>query len=600
MQLLPGDPGDGRGSRLTPGLERLAPLIARLRAASPNTLLVDNGDLLQGNDLADHIAGARPGAARVHPAIASLNALGCDAATLGNHDFAFGTRFLAQVIAGAAYPVVSANLSPTPGLGAVAPWVVLQREVTDGAGRPHRLRIGVIGFLPPQTAQWERVAAPQLRTRDVIEAAEEELPRLRAAGAEVVVALVHGGPGAGPPHVRGAENAAGAVAALPGVDAVVAGHVHTLYPPAGSVADYPRPGPAPLVMPGFGGSHLGVIQLQLRHGSDGWVVTGATSQCLAPEASDASVACDAARAIRRAAGPSHRAATRATEVTVGRTTVPLNSHFAMLGLDAGLHLVASAKRWRVRQALAATRWAGLPIIAAVAPFRAGGLGGSENYVDLPPGRLRRGDLSRLYAFTNRLVALPVTGLMLGDWLERAAGAFRRIAPGIADQPILDDAFPSYSFDLLDGLTWQLDLSQPARHDAEGRLVAPGASRVCDIRHRGLPVAPDQPFILATTDYRTSGVGLYGAPISAPVHADARPMREVLAAYLRRSRTVAPRAWSPLRFLPVPGASVIFTTSPAARPLPGTEALGPDPQGALRLRIDLDGGFDPNGGSDDRP
>ena len=594
MQILAHDYYGGTAGT---GLETLAGLIATLRAGVPNTLLFDNGDLLQGNPLADHLADhPAKGRARAHPAIAALNHLAYDAATLGNHDFTYGTAFLARCIAAARYPVVLAN-ARLPGLRGVAPWTLLHRRLVTASGAAHDLAIGVIGFVPPQTAAWEGHAVPGLRTEDVIACASREVPRLRSAGAQVVVALCHGGI-APLPHQPGAENAAAALAALPGVDAVIAGHTHARIPLDGA-SDHRPGGPAAVVMPGFGGSHLGLIDLTLTRGPQGWAVTAARAELRRPTQTDAPEAPPPgdpeAAAIRRLALPAHGAALRAAARRVGHSEVALGSQLAMLGLDAGLRLVAMAQRWHMRRALAGTAHAGLPVLVAVSPFRAGGRGGPGHFTRIAPGRLTRGDLARLYSFGNCSTAVLVTGATLADWLERAAGAFRTLVPDRPDQPLLDPDFPGYNFDSIDGLTWQIDLSRPPLSPpCGGPGGAAGSGRVSDIRHTGRPIDPEARFVLATNDYRISGVGLY-APLTTGlpvIHRSTVRLRDIIAAYLRRSRRVRPAAQAPFRFRRLPGATAILQTAPSAAELVATtplplEVAGMGMDGFLHLRLDLD-------------
>nr|WP_255453673.1 metallophosphoesterase [Paracoccus sp. S-4012] len=558
--------------RVPRGLEALSPVIAQARAEVANALYFDNGDLLQGNSLGEHLAAAiredgRRGAAP-HPAMACLAALGCDAATLGNHDFGFGPALLRSALAWAGWPVVAANLR-APGLPGPQPWAVLRREVVDAGGGRHPLAIGVIGFLPPQTAAWETAMWPGLETEDVIEAARRELPRLRAAGAEIVVALSHGGEVEGP-HRPGAENAARALAALPGIDAVIAGHTHVAAPPV--PRDWHPGTPAPVASAGFGGSHLAVIDLALERGPGGWRLAAARA-----EARRATGAKDPAR-LRRIVAPHLRGAAARGRPRLGRTEGPLASHLSLLGIDPGLRLVAAAQRWHLRRALAGSAWEGLPILVAVAPARAGGLGGPANYTDLPPGRLRRADLAELYAFSNRLAAVEVTGRDLAPWLDCGAAIFYPVAPGDRDAPLIAASVPAYNLDLIDGLDWLVDL-------------APGAPRIRGVTRHGRPVPPEERFVLATTTYRLAGSGPHadlaaGRP-SLPL--PAADIREVIAAWLRRRRRVAPDPRPFFRFARIPGATAVFDTAPAAAPeatLPLTP-VGPTPEGFLRLRLDLD-------------
>lgn len=556
------------------GLARVASRIARHRAAAANCLLFDNGDLLQGNLLGDHLAG-KPGP---HPAILWLSKLGCDAATLGNHDFSHGLRALEAALAGARYPIVLANAA-TPGRKPpFRPWVMLERSLTCADGSLRAARIGIIGFLPPQTPQWEPALAGRLICTDMLEAAACHLPRMRAAGCAVIVALCHGGIQPGQ-HRKGAENAAAALARLD-IDAVVAGHTHLVFPGPG-LPETPDIDPArglvagkPAVMPGFWGSHLGVIGLSLTHDGARWHITGATARaepCAADPPADPPPALLAA----------HRAARRHFARKVGHSAVPLASHFAQLGHDAGLSLIAQASRWHLRRALKGNR---LPILVAVAPFRSGGRGGPGQYTDVPAGRLSLRALTDLYLFPNHLAALRVTGADLRDWLERASGQFATLAPGGAGD-LLDPRFPGYNFDVIAGLEWRFDLARAPLYHPDGRRLGEGPGRVTDLRFRGRPLDDEQPFILATNSYRLGAHGLF-APIAGratPVLTEGPRLRDVLALYLRRRRRVAPRAALGWGFAPLPGASAIFRTAPDALPPPALH-LTPEGQDAAGFAL----------------
>lgn len=87
MHLFPYDYYAARRSA-TLGLARAAGLVKQLRAATPNLLLFDNGDFLQGSPLGDYAASVRGlGHGDLHPAIAAMNRMGYDAVTVGNHEF---------------------------------------------------------------------------------------------------------------------------------------------------------------------------------------------------------------------------------------------------------------------------------------------------------------------------------------------------------------------------------------------------------------------------------------------------------------------------------------------------------------------------------
>ncbi len=146
------------------GLAKTVTLIKAARAEAKNSLLFDNGDLIQGSPLGDFVARVKPlPVGQVHPAYKVLNRLGVDAANIGNHEFNYGLPFLRQAIAGASFPYVSANVylvepgvAPADAKHAFTPYVILERAVVDEAGATHTLKVGVIGFVPPQIMMWDR------------------------------------------------------------------------------------------------------------------------------------------------------------------------------------------------------------------------------------------------------------------------------------------------------------------------------------------------------------------------------------------------------------------------------------------------------------
>jgi 2',3'-cyclic-nucleotide 2'-phosphodiesterase/3'-nucleotidase len=597
MQILP---YDYRTDRPAPGsgLAAAAVLIRRLRAEVPGAVLLDNGDFLQGTpmgDLAAHPGGLPPGAP--HPMIAAMNALGYDAATLGNHDFDYGLEALERALAAAAFPIVSANLvrglgpEPAADRPLVPPWALIDRTLAAADG-PRGLRLGVIGFAPPQTLDWSRSAlSGRLFARDIAAAAAAWVPRLRAAGADIVVALCHSGIGTEGDRPAG-EEAAPVLARAGGIDAIVAGHAHLVFP-SPDFAGLPDVDAArgtlhglPAVMPGVGGSHVGVIDLDLVPGRRGWRVAGHAARALP-------VPADAAPdpAVASAARTAHRATIAHARRPIGRTATPLTSYFALAAPDAGLSLVATALAEAARRALAGSAHAHLPLVVATGPFRTGGRGGPWNYVDIPAGPLALRHLADLCPYPNTPVILRATGAELALWLERAAGVFARLAPGRTDQPLLDPEAPGSLFDVLFGLTYTIDPTAPARFAPGGRLICPAARRIGDLACGGRPVAAGEEFALVTSSYRAGGGGAF--PLPGPdrtILALDRTCRELLADHIAARGTVAPRPERVWSFRAPPGTGAVLTTGPGAAghlPLaagPTFETLGAGSDGFLRLRV----------------
>jgi 2',3'-cyclic-nucleotide 2'-phosphodiesterase/3'-nucleotidase len=431
------------------------------------------------------------------------------------------------------------------------------------------LRIGVIGFAPPQIQEWDRdTLQGRIRTRDILAAARAWLPRLRAQGADVIVALAHTGIGAAEPE-HGTENAATALAALAEVDAVIAGHSHLAFPgPGFASSDVIDPvngrlAGKPAVMPGHSGSHVGIIDLVLERCTSGirrWRVLGATAR-LGQRRSETSLATPA---LYRALAPDHRATLAWSRRHLGETAVPLHSHFATIAPSAALELIAAAKVDHVRAALAGTSWAELPLLSTSAPFRAGGRGGPLNFTDIQPGPLRMRSLSDLYPFPNTAVTLRLTGAEVTDWLERATTLFRRVAPGAIDAPLLDDAVPSFTFDVIPELSYAIDLSQPARFDRHGRLVNPWSRRITGLRYRDRPVEAAEEFLLVTNNHRAARARLEDRHVDQKVvFTDGTRVQSILAAFVQRQGRVGHPPRRNWHFVPMPGTSVHFVTGDSA-------------------------------------
>jgi 2',3'-cyclic-nucleotide 2'-phosphodiesterase/3'-nucleotidase len=438
--------------------------------------------------------------------------------------------------------------------------------------------------------------AGRLWAEGIVEAAHRTVDALRAAGADVVVALCHSGLGpagaaAADPE---AENAALAVAAIGGIDAVVAGHTHEVFPSAdlagraGCDTEAGRLAGRPATMPGWEGSHVGVIDLTLERGQGGrWRAAGGRGRVVACAAGGGPTGA-AGRAVADIIAADHSALCRRMRRPMGATGTTISTRFALAGDSSAAGLIARACRAEAARMVAGTALEGVPVLGASAPFRCGGRAGPDSFTHIPPGPLRLRHLCELSPYPNRLDILRLTGAGLRAWLEHAAGLFATLAPGGQDQPLTEPATPAYLFDVIDGLTYRIDPSAPPRHGGPGP-AGDGPGRIRDLCHEGRPVRDDAVFLLATSSYRVSGGG--GFPGTGPGRSVMRSdmtVRDILARHLRRLAgpvQAAPPIW---RFVPLPGTTAILTTAPgAAEGLPaGAQALGLDERGFLRVRLAL--------------
>ncbi len=577
-------------------LARAATVIEAARQDGVATLVFDNGDFLEGAAIADPYEGGA-GAGAANPVVTALNALRYDAIGLGNHEFNMPAEDVRAALLALDAPVLCANLHPSRDhntsvyAGLWQPNLLLNVATQDERGRAQMVHVGVFSVLPPQVVAWDALRiAGRLIAEGMLAAARRQVADLKRQGADVIVALAH----SGIQEVTSgeeAENVSVPLAELDGVDAIVAGHVHRVFPSpsfGSSGAIDPVAGTLhgkPAVMPGVYATHVGQIDLELVCSDAKWQVEGHRVQVHDLRSENDTAPVEAPFLIS-AVGQAHKQTLTHMRRTIGQVVGPVTSYFSMVKDDCASRLVAEAKLAYVRGELAGRALEFMPLIASVAPLKCGGRAGPFHYVDVPSGAVSARVIADMQPYSNHISVVQTCGRDVVEWLEKGCAVYNQLLPLGEAQFLYDRDTPTYNREAIYGLSYAVDLSQPARYAMDGSLINPQARRVNNICWRGVQIAPEQEFLLVTNDYRGGGGGNFPAigQGRAVEMAPAR-VRDVLAWHIAETsgqRDMKLETWHLHR---LEGVRAVFDTGPGAAAFQEMSSL------PMRSLGEVPGGFD---------
>ncbi|WP_350238720.1 bifunctional 2',3'-cyclic-nucleotide 2'-phosphodiesterase/3'-nucleotidase [Pectobacterium colocasium] len=595
------------------GLVRTASLINAAREQATNSVLVDNGDLIQGSPLGDYMAAKGLKAGDVHPVYQAMNTLDYSVGNIGNHEFNYGLDYLHKALSGAKFPYVNANvLDAKTGKPLFTPYHIENKSVKDRDGKPHTLRIGYIGFVPPQVMVWDKAnLTGKVTVEDITESAKKWVPEMRKQGADLVIVIPHSGLSA-EPYKAMAENSVYYLSQVPGVDAIMFGHAHAVFPSndfaniKGADIKQGTLNGIPAVMPGQWGDHLGVVDFTLNNDSGTWKVEQAKAEArpIYDKAQKKSLAAEDDKLVKELSD-AHQNTREFVSKPIGKSADNMYSYLSLIQDDPTVQIVNNAQRAYVEHFIQGDPdLADLPVLSAAAPFKAGGRKNDPaSYVEVEKGQLTFRNAADLYLYPNTLVVVKVNGQQVQEWLECSAGQFKQIDTSKREpQSLLNwDGFRTYNFDVIDGVNYQIDVTQPARYDSECALINDKAHRIKGLTFNGKPIDPKATFLIATNNYRAYGEKFAGTGEKYVAFASPDENRSVLAAYIsaetQKSGEVKPQADNNWRLAPIASDTPLdirFETSPSEKATafikekaqyPMT-SIGNDETGFAVYRLDL--------------
>lgn len=522
------------------GFVRTASLIHKMKEKNINTVLIDNGDLIQGSPMADWAVKVVSETKGTHPAIKSLNTMEYTIGNLGNHEFNYGLDYLMDILKQAQYPYINANIyDVSTNQPYFTPYQVIKTFVTDREGKEESIKIGYIGFVPPQVMEWDKNHLQgKVYSKDIVETANHFIPQMKEKGADLIIVIAHSGLSTDPYKLM-AENSVYYLSEVKDVDAILFGHAHSLFPgkdfeniPGINVNKGLING-VPAVMPGMWGSHLGVVDITLEKHKDQWNVVNSSAKLLPifdNAQNKALVKSD--DQLNELLKDDLSATIEYMSKVVGKTNNDLYSVLALVQDDPTIQIVNDYQKKYIEHHIQGDPdLADIPVLSAVAPFKSGGRKNDPSaYIEIPKGELTVTSIADLYLYENTLAAVKVTGKELSEWLECSAGLYNQIDINNKEPQYLInwDNFRLYNYDIIDGgLSYQIDVTAPARYSPNCELVNENSHRIKKLSYQGKAVSPEQEFIVATNNYRAltgifPGTGEDHLVINSP-----DPVREIM-------------------------------------------------------------------------
>ncbi|MBL0004108.1 MAG: bifunctional metallophosphatase/5'-nucleotidase [Actinomycetales bacterium] len=232
----------------TGGVEYLSATIKALRAevGDSNSLTVAAGDLIGGSPFLS-------GMFHDEPSVESLETLGLDVSSVGNHEFDEGSAELLRMQHGGCHPEDGCYFPEQPYDGASFTWLAAN-VVKKSNGKPllapvavravKGVQIGFIGMTLEATPTLVNPAGvASVDFKDEIETANAQAAALKKRGVNTIVVLIHEG-GVNPSGINSCTGVSNPILAIAqgithDVDAIITGHTHEPYicqiPDAGGV-----------------------------------------------------------------------------------------------------------------------------------------------------------------------------------------------------------------------------------------------------------------------------------------------------------------------------------------------------------------------------
>lgn len=510
---------DTAGKKATGSLAQDYTLIkaARKEIKYGTTVTVDAGDTIYGYG-SDFIY-ENDGNEFMYSAMAKM---GYDAITMGNHDFDYGYSYVKKQLKKSGLDKITVLSNVYDAVTGKQIWnenKLLTKTVTTDKGKKVNVKIGIIGVTRPQLTSYYNHKGV-LTTQDILESTKEQVKKLKAKGADLIVVIAHSGIGTANPQT-GQGDVSYALTKIDGVDAVMCGHAHLNYPSSDANVQkyYELPNVdkktglmngKPVVMVADHAAGIGIADLKIQ------ITNGKVSLV----GQKAEIRYNTKKTV---ADPAILEFQKAYDELVGKTfgeevgeissKQAINNYFGLLEDNPAIQLVNEAKM-QVGLNYINTQnkeYKDYPVIA-VSTYKKYGAE-RDDYVNIS-GKVTMADVLSIQSYYHDFSYVYwITGKQLREWLEWTASAYETPGNGknsgdeLMDSYIKEMGMSSLikkewladwsNFHMFDGVEYDIDITQPAKYSMKGDLLDSTASRISKLTCNGKEITDDMKMILVS-------------------------------------------------------------------------------------------------------
>jgi len=419
------------------GLTKIAAVMKKLKAENPNTIIIDNGDTLQGNSAQIFFDKDE-----VQPSIAAMNAIGYATMTLGNHEFNYGFETLEKNLKGLTNTtVLCGNVYKSNGDRLADAYKIIECG---------KVKVAIVGMVSPNIVNWDagnlkgyKVTSPYEETKAAIKEIKEK--KL----ADVIIASEH----IGLEGEYGDDSAAELAKQCPELTAIVAGHAH-------SKIEQEMVNNIPITEPGSDAANISVVTITLK----GNKVTSATTKLV--NVADTEPDAELTALLK----PYHEEALNDAHTVIGKleggalipdATLPgvnqgqLEDN-ALVDLILNVQMYYAEKSGKIPE--------GAHHVSGAAIF--------SSTANAMPGDIKRSDTSNIYKYDNTLKTLKINGKQLMQYMEWSAAYYNTFKEGDLNVSF-NPNIRIYNYDMFGGLKYEVNISKEAGNRIERLTYSDG-------------------------------------------------------------------------------------------------------------------------------